>query len=472
MIYIKEDKSQHVVGQYALFVSFPYNERLINIMHTADGAVYDKKNKIWEAPITNLRFLINEFKVTDFVHLVLIDHKPVSETSVKYDLMEYKLKPFPHQEEAIQYGLNHDNFLLLDAPGLGKTASMLHLAEELKARGEIEHCLIVCGLNAIKLNWVKEVEIHTNETVRVLGQRYRKKSGKMYIGSVADRIEDLKNPIEEFFVVTNIETLRNNDVAKLLSKNKVNKFDMIVADEVHCMKNPNSQQGKNFLKIKDAKHKIALTGTLLLNSPFDAFVALKWTGIENCSFSNFKYFYGNFGGYFGNEIVGYKNINYLKDVLDNNSLRRVKDTLDLPPKTIIKEIVEMDNTQEMFYNNIVNGVVDQVDKVHMSTANLLGMMARLRQATACPSYLTTENIPSAKIDRTMDLLEQFISNGEKVVVFSVFKETLSVLQERIKNELHVNSLLCTGDIPDQIISSNIDAFQNDTNFKYPVHNWN
>ena len=281
-------------------------------------------------------------------------------------------------------------------------------------------------------------------------------------------IKYLKNPIEEFFVVTNIETLRNNDVAKLLSKNKVNKFDMIVADEVHCMKNPNSQQGKNFLKIKDAKHKIALTGTLLLNSPFDAFVALKWTGIENCSFSNFKYFYGNFGGYFGNEIVGYKNINYLKDVLDNNSLRRVKDTLDLPPKTVIKEIVEMDNTQEMFYNNIVNGVVDQVDKVHMSTANLLGMMARLRQATACPSYLTTENIPSAKIDRTMDLLEQFISNGEKVVVFSVFKETLSVLQERIKNELHVNSLLCTGDIPDQIISNNIDAFQNDTNFKYPI----
>lgn len=128
----------------------------------------------------------------------------------------------------------------------------------------------------------------------------------------------------------------------------------------------------------------------------------------------------------------------------------------------------MDDKQKHFYENIVNGVVDQVDKVHISTANLLAMMARLRQATACPSYLTTENIPSAKIDRCMDLLSQFVSNGEHVVVFSMFKETLGILQTRINKELGVQSLLCTGDIKDELISQNIDTFQNDEEFRYPI----
>ena len=39
----------------------------------------------------------------------------------------------------------------------------------------------------------------------------------------------------------------------------------------------------------------------------------------------------------------------------------------------------------------------------MSTSSLLAMVARLRQATACPNILTTSNIPSAKIDRAVDL---------------------------------------------------------------------
>jgi hypothetical protein len=34
---------------------------------------------------------------------------------------EFKTQPFDYQLEGIEYGLNHNNWLLLDAPGLGKT---------------------------------------------------------------------------------------------------------------------------------------------------------------------------------------------------------------------------------------------------------------------------------------------------------------------------------------------------------------
>lgn len=336
------------------------------------------------------------------------------------------------------------------------TLQMLYLALELKKAGKIEHCLIICGVNTLKFNWKKEIEKHTDEQCYILGQRISK-NGKFSIGSVSDRVKDLNNKIKEFFVVTNIETLRDNDVVKGINKG-ANKFDLVVVDEVHRCKNPQSQQGKNFLKLTGAKYKVALTGTLLLNSPLDAYVPLKWIGRERCSFSNFKYYYCNYTGFFNNEFIGYRNIDTLKEQLSSCSLRRTKDLLDLPPKTIIPEIIEMNTAQSTFYSNIKEGIVAQVDKVDMSTASILSMVARLRQATECPSVLTTEPIKSEKVLRAIDLVEQIVSNNEKVVVFSTFKETLNILKEELKQ---YNPLLCTGDVKDSEISNNITMFQND-----------
>ena len=85
------------------------------------------------------------------------------------------------------------------------------------------------------------------------------------------------------------------------------------------------------------------------------------------------------------------------------------------------------------------------------------MCTRLRQATACPQLLTSENVPSVKIQRAIDLTKQIVENGDKVVIFSVFKETLNKIMEELTE---YEPLLCTGDIKDDIISENINAFQN------------
>jgi len=55
-----------------------------------------------------------------------------------------------------------------------------------------------------------------------------------------------------------------------------------------------------------------------------------------------------------------------------------------------------------------------------------------------------------------------ISNNEKVVVFSAFKDTLNVLMDKLSE---YKPLLCTGDIKDSEIASNIDRFQNDEDAK-------
>ena len=136
--------------------------------------------------------------------------------------------------------------------------------------------------------------------------------------------------------------------------------------------------------------------------------------------------------------------------------------LELPPKTVIKEYVEMDDAQADFYEQVKNGIRDQVDKVRLTTANVLALTARLRQATVCPSILSTENIPSAKLDRCCQLVEDIVSNGDKVVIFSTFKEPLYVLHERLKQ---YNPVIGTGDLKDSDVSHNIDLFQTDDKYK-------
>lgn len=467
MIYIKEvSPTIKLPGLSSLTVQFNYDKRIVDTIHQVPNAIWHKKLSLWEIPLTSLSRAINLLSNYDDIDInILEDNNDIlyyHDNSIELHKDKYKAKLFNHQEEGIKYGLTHDRFLLLDQPGLGKTLQMIYLAEELKERENIEHCFIICGLNTLKYNWKKEIEKFSNLDCRILGERITK-NGKEKIGSINDRLEDLKNPIKEFFIITNIETLRNtNIIEELRNKKSANRINMMVLDECHVCKNPSSQQGKNLLKLS-SKYMIGLTGTLLLNSPLDAYVPLKWLGIENSTYTNYRYYYCNYIGPFNNILEGYKNTEVLKDELDKYALRRTKDLLDLPEKTIIHEELDMETDQSKFYNDIVDGLTSQVDKVHINTSTILSMVTRLRQATACPSILSSDDISAVKIDRTVDLIDQIVSSGNKVVVFSVFKPTLEELRNRLNKDY--NSLVCTGDLKDEEISSNIDKFQNDDSYK-------
>lgn len=350
--------------------------------------------------------------------------------------------------------------------GLGKSLSAIELAEELKLKNNLKHCLIICGINNLKANWRKEIKQHSNLTCKILGERKRK-NGTPINGSIQDRIDDLKTKIDEFFIITNIETLRDDRIIKALEKSP-NKIDMIITDEIHATKNPQSQQGKHFLKLTNAKYRLGMTGTLLLNNPLDAYIPLKWIGAERSNYTTFKYHYCQFGGKFHNILTGYKNLSLLKYQLNKYSLRRTKDILNLPAKNIINEYLDMNDMQAQFYENIKNGIIDEVDKVHMSTSSLLAIVARLRQATACPSILTSENIESTKITRACEIAEELIGNGNKVVIFSTFKQTVAELEKKLAK---YKPIIATGDSKDEEISKGIDDFQTKKDCNIFIGTW-
>jgi len=464
MILIQEKNSVKMPGMTSLFVSFPYNKDVIDHIKSTPHYHYDKTTKEWEVPITSLSLMLPTLNSYDDVKIELLPDKHKKEK--KFELADYKTTPFSYQQDGIQYGLNHDKWLLLDAPGLGKTLQLTYLAQELKERKNIEHCLIICGINTLKTNWKKEIQKHSNLSCMILGERVNTK-GKTVFEGVQYRLNQLNNPIDEFFVITNVETLRDDKIVKALNKGK-NKFDMIIFDEIHVCKSPTSIQGKNLLKLKSAKYKVGATGTLLMNNPLDTFMALKWIGAEKASYTNFKYYYCLYGGQFNNELLGYRNLDVLKHTLSTCTLRRDKSLLNLPPKTIINELVDMPDRQRKFYDDVKAGIKDEVDKVKLRPTVLLSMVMRLRQATAYPGILSTENIPSGKIDRCCDLVEQIVSSGNKVVVFSTFKETLETLKERLKC---YNPLVGTGDISDEEISSNVDKFQTNDKNKIFLGTW-
>lgn len=465
MITIQERQTVKVPGITSLFVSFDFNRAIVDEIKLLDGCAFNAETKEWEMPITNLAEFVDRVCVHDQITLQLQEYQ--EKEDVEYQLQQYPTKPFSYQEEGIQFGLNHDKWLLLDAPGLGKTLQLTYLAQELKERQGLQHCLIICGINTLKTNWKNEIEKHSNLNCRILGQRITKK-GNLVVDGIQERLKQLKEPIEEFFVITNVETLRDDKIVQAILKNKYNKFDMIVVDEVHKCKSNQSQQGKNLLKLNKAKYQVGATGTLLLNNPLDAYVPLKWIGAERANYSTFRYYYCNYGGPFGNMLVGFKNVHVLQDQIKKYSLRRTKDILDLPPKNIIHEYVDMSEAQSIFYENVKAGIAQNVDKVKLSTANVLSMVTRLRQATACPSILTSESIPSAKMDRAEDLAEQILASGYKLVIFSTFKQTVYELAERLKQ---YKIVIATGDQKDFEIENAKKQFQEDPSTQVFIGTW-
>lgn len=459
MINIFENYSRKVVGQTSLFVSFDYDPKIIEIIKQANSYVYDDTTKTWEMPLNNLSYLIDNLTSIDDINL---DFLPVEKEEELPLVVDYKLKPFNYQLEGIKWLINHENGLLLDVPGLGKTAQVIYAAEELKAQKNIEHCLIICGINTLKNNWKREIQKFSNLDCIIIGEKINSK-GKISYASVKDRAEQLYQPIKEFFVILNVESLRDSTVVDAI-KSSHNSFDMIVIDEIHKLKGATtSQQSKNLLKlVKVGKYHYGLTGTLLVNSPLDAYIPLKFIRRERANFTNFKKFYCNINFVFGHQqIVGYKNVDLLKEEIGQCSLRRDKSLLDLPEKIIVPEFLDMPDSQLEFYENLQKGLVGEADRVNIKNTSLLGLITRLREATSCPSVLSSKNISNVKIERACELVEEITSNGEKVVIFSVFKEPLYLLNKILGKD----SLLCTGDQSEQELSDNIHKFQNDNKYK-------
>lgn len=187
-----------------------------------------------------------------------------------------------YQNAGIKYGLDKENVLIGDEPGLGKTVQALGIANERKSR----NILIICPAS-IRLNWGREVKRwwmpprgHVNQHI------FLKSSG----GSFAS--------VDTNCVITSYELCRNEGVHAALMERD---WDELILDEAHYLKTDDAERtraifGGGLGKWRDnhitqrVGRITALTGTPLPNRPRECFTLAKAICPESIDWMSFDDF--------------------------------------------------------------------------------------------------------------------------------------------------------------------------------------
>lgn len=469
-----EKLSNNILVKKSAFVSFGYNPDIVNYIKQMGTRVYNPDNHTWEMPINNIIGLCNKFENEEIkIEGIYEDlHKQEFEIDIPKDF-EFKTKPFNHQIDGVRFGLNKKRFLLGDDQGLGKTKQIIDFVGCLEKTDKINKVLIICGVNSLKYNWQYEIGVHSDEKGWVLGTRFRKTTGKAYEGSTKDKLADLDNLPDCRYLITNIESLRVG--AEKISKTKYHfpiaeklqelckngTISVIAFDECHKSKDPTSLQSRAMLLLS-APYMSAMSGTPLMNNPLDLYFPIHWLGYEPHSFYQFKQHYCTLGGWGGSEVVGYKNLEEIRAMMDNIMLRRLKsEVLDLPEKIRKIEYVDMTPKQNQIYKEVYNGVMSDLQKIKFSN-NPLSMMIRLRQVTGWTGILSQTIQESAKMDRMVELIEEISASGQKAIVFSNWESMTEVAKAKLKA---YNPAYITGNTKADDRMNEVSRFQNDKNCK-------
>lgn len=469
MITIELNKANRCNGEYSLYLKFNYNPDIVNKIRDLPIRYWHPEFKEWEIPFkyfSKLKDIFKNYQLNVLNYNEIKKLQVLNQKQCNYipDNYKFKINAFKHQIEGINFGLKNDKFVLGDEQGLGKTMQAINIACIKKETKHYRHCLIICGVNGLKWNWKAEIEKHSNEEGYILGTRLKK--GNDVIGSIKDRLDDL-NLLEKiytfgtdewfsrndytifnsYFIITNIETLRNEEIIEKLKELCDKKIiNMLVLDEGHKCKDPSSIQGKHLLKLQ-ADSMISMTGTPLMNYPLDLYIHLKWLGYETHGFYQFKQHYCIYGGYGGYQIIGYKNLDQLKEQFDEIMLRRLKkDVLDLPEKIHTTDYVELSPKQKKIYKEIYSEISDNIDLVS-AAVNPLTEMIRLRQATGFTGILSSTIQESAKFERLLEILDELAKNNKKAIVFSNWTAIINPLYEILAQ---YNPAIITGEVKNRV----------------------
>lgn len=273
MINIRIADSKEMNGDYSMFVSFDFDNKIVSTIREFPSRYWNNESKEWELPFNKFSTLVEKLSDYEF-H---ITGKYISSENKQIDVptgFEFKTKPFEHQIDGFRYGLQYDRWLLGDEQGLGKTKQVIDIAVAKKLQKGYKHCLIICGVNGLKYNWQEEIKTHSNEDSWILGQRL--KNGKWKIGTNQDKIDDIKNlkNLEPYFIITNVETLRNTEAVTLISKAcKSGEIGIVAIDEIHKCFDYDTEilTEKGYLKIGDIVTKKLQVAVMSYNANINKF---------------------------------------------------------------------------------------------------------------------------------------------------------------------------------------------------------
>ncbi len=328
-----------------------------------------------------------------------------------------------------QAGLNWLYFLhkydlngcLADDMGLGKTIQTLALLMKLKEEGKLGKALIVVPVSTMP-NWQDEAAKFT-PTLKTL-RHYGIKRAKTVL--------ELQ---KEDIILVSFHTLRND--IELFSAME---FSYLILDEAQNIKNASSQIFKS-VKLINSRYRLSLTGTPIENNTMDL-----WSQFDFLNpglLSSAEHFKRRFARPIEDEADG-NATELLKKIVFPFILRRKKEDVvkDLPEKEEIIQHIELGFEQRRLYNEIKqyyrDKVQDAVDDNGVSGSQMVIFEAllRLRQAANFPQMVSGEykNIISAKFELLKDIVKEIITENHKILIFSQFVKSLTLIKEFLDSE--------------------------------------
>lgn len=391
---------------------------------------------------------------------MVLDDPYFTECEIEIDWGKYEKldtggrHPYEHQKDGIGFLVCRNGAILADDMGLGKTYQSIISALEVGAK----KVLIVCPAS-MKITWERELSMFNETGIIVNGSKWPH-VGKFTIINY----EILKN----FHTMGNPKKEGDPHYTNLIDED----YDLMILDEAHKVKNPKAQRTKliNDIVTKGEINKVwLLTGTPIANKPMDFFNLLKL--VKSPLADNWKFFAQRYcdAKRFYKVIRGVKrqiwitdgasNLDELGIRTKNNLLRRLKtDVLDMPDKTITTLYHDMSKRGWSEYENLWEEYLEKRAEEGKKDGNLnkdLVELGLLRK------FIAMEAIP-----KTIELAEDAIEQGQKVVIFTTFTDELEELAEHFGNKCVIHN----GRLSSTEKQKSVDKFQTNKKCKVFIGN--
>ena len=243
--------------------------------------------------------------------------------------------------------------------------------------------------------------------------------------------------------------------------------DLIVCDEGHKIKTHNISASKAMHRLgAKAGYRLLLTGTLITNKAIDVFSPYKFLNptIFGTSFYAFRSRYFDMVGYGNHTPVLKKSMEAeLSARLHSIAYRAAKaDCLDLPETTDVVRQVELEPAARKIYRSLVKESFAELASGEVTAPNVLTRLLRLSQLTGgflgSDENAAVQQISSAKLSATEDILDSAVAEGQKLVIIARFLPEIRAICKELDGR-GLRYACITGEVQDR--AAQVAQFQND-----------
>ncbi|MHA1157099.1 MAG: DEAD/DEAH box helicase, partial [Candidatus Heimdallarchaeota archaeon] len=292
----------------------------------------------------------------------------------------------------------------------------------------------------------------------------------IYHGPERPNSEDFERILETYDIVITTYNLAQRDFSTLSTIEWYN----IILDEAQNIKNPHAKQTRAIKKL-ESKYKIALTGT-----PIENRLSELWSIIDFLNpgyLSSLKAFNDNYIQPIEKNFDKNK-INHLSKIIQPFILRRLKTDKsiinDLPEKMEYNVYCSLTEEQAILYEAVIKDLFEQLNTAQgiQRKGLVLATITKLKQICNHPAQFMHEGAKkldnrSCKFERLEEMLEEVLSNKEKALIFTQYKELGKMLQIYLAKKFSIKPLFLSGDTSQKNREKMIQAFQDEDNPESP-----